>query len=305
MQNENKGFGAPPSRKHKTFDEIELLVSFILVGICGAMARAGLNSLLSFELMGTVWPNFTGCFMMGFVPSLANEVLLPVLGIGLCASITSFSDVITGIFDFSTTRSTSWANDGYAVPLFMARILVELCCCFAAYLSGTHLGELWENYVKPAKLSVSAERKIRRACGVFGVVAWAVCIVTAITTQSSDRVWALYGVFAPLGMWGRYFLSKLNRSHWFKTGTFAANILAVLIACILELCNDLPHVSRLQYDMILGLKTGFSGTLSTMATVVKEITHLSKRYGYLYGLTLFSGYALAFAIIGSYKWSRG
>ena len=299
-----KEYDISPTKKDKLVDEIELLLSFIFLGICGAMARAGLNTLLDFELMGTVWPNFTGCFMIGFAPAFSGDILMPMLGTGLSASITSFSDVITGIFNFSTTRTSSWADDGYAVPLFMARILVELCCCFGAYLAGSHLGEVWEQYIQPSKLSLANERKIRQLCGALGVAAWAVCIVTTATTKDKNRVWALYGVFAPLGLWCRYFISKLNGKGWFKTGTFLTNILATLISCVLELCNQLPNLTSLQYVIITGLKTGFSGTLSTMATFVKEAMHMPKRYGYVYGVTLFAGYILAFVIIGSYKWSR-
>lgn len=285
-------------------DEGEQLLAFIFFALAGSTARSGLNSLLKFEGLGPLWANFTGCFAMAFIPAIAEKRLTPLLGVAFCGSLTSFSEVITDIFTASTTRAPNWKNDGYSVPLFMAQLLIELGCCFAAYQSGAHLLKLWRHFVK-YRLKLRHERILRQIFAVLGIAGWVPCIVTAITTKSSHRQWALFGVFAPFGVYGRFYLSKLNGKHWFKVGTFIANVVATLTACILELCNQLPNITPLQRDMMAGIQSGFAGSLSTMSTFVKEMNTMPVRYGYAYGLiSLFVGYALAFIIIGSYKWTR-
>lgn len=285
--------------------ECELLLAFTFFAIAGNMGRNGLIELTSFESYGSIWPNFTGCVVIAFSSSILNSVLFPLVTTGFCGAMTTFSELITDVFLQSTTPKPNWPNHGYGVPMFMARLLIELNCSFAGYLVGIHLGKLYE-YLQFGKLSVKNEVLVRRLLEFLGLAAWVVCLVTSITTKSEKRWWALSGVFSPFGVWLRYYLAKLNKpNRWFKWGTFAANIFGTLLACVFQTCILLPTTSSLQRQILTALQKGLVGCLTTISTFVKEMNTMRTGKAYIYGIiTLFCAYSLAFIIIGSYKWTR-
>lgn len=285
--------------------EIELLLTMNFLGIAGNMGRSGLVQLLAFENLGSVWPNFTGCFFIAFAPVFFGPVMTVAVTTGFCGAITSFSETITDIFSEATTPLPNWPDDGYGVPLFMARVLLEASCCFAAYLAGTHASIFWTSRRLPV-LRKDIERVLMLVFEVLGVAAWVACLVTAITSPNRSRWWPLSGIFAPFGVWARYYLSKYNRPNvWFKWGTFAANMLSTTISCVLGLCLMLPHRAPAQIQVMIALQRGFCGCLSTFSTFTKEMNTMKTHHGYLYGfISLFCGYALAFIIMGSYKWTH-
>nr|UJH94503.1 Fex1 [Starmerella bombicola] len=285
--------------------EVELLLVMNFLGIAGNMGRSGLIQLLGFENLGSVWPNFTGCFIIAFAPVIFGPVMSVAVSTGFCGAMTSFSETITDIFSESTTPLPNWPDDGYGVPLFMARLLLETSCCFAAYLVGTHLSRFWTSSRLPV-LRKDVERILMVLLEVLGVAAWVVCLVTAITSPNHSRWWPLSGIFAPFGVWARYYLSKFNRSNvWFKWGTFSANMFSTAVSCVLGLCLMLPHRAPAQIQVMLALQRGFCGCLSTFSTFTKEMNTMKTHHGYLYGfISLFCGYSLAFIIMGSYKWTH-
>lgn len=295
----------PVSALSTFVSEIELLLMMNFLGIAGNMGRSGLVQLLAFENLGSVWPNFTGCFLIAFAPVIFGPVMTKVITTGFCGAITSFSETITDIFGEATTPQPYWPDNGYGVPLFMARLLLETSCCFTAYLAGTHMSKLWTSQRLPV-LRKDLERALMLIIEVLGVAAWIVCLVTAITSSNRSRWWPLSGIFAPLGVWTRYYLSKFNRPNgWFKWGTFAANMISTAISCVIGLCLMLPHRTPLQTQVFLALQRGFCGCLSTFSTLTREINTMRTHHGYLYGFfSLFCGYALAFVIMGSYKWTN-
>lgn len=291
-------------RTRRIVEEIELLLAFTFFGIAGGIGRTGLIALTAFEGLGSVWPNFTGCLIMGMSPLVFNSVMLPVITTGFCGSITTFSQMMTTIFLVSTHPQPNWPNHGYGVPMFMARLILELSCSAAGYLVGQHIGRL-HNYLGFRKPSVQTELLIKRLCELLGIAAWVVCLVTTIVYGGLNRKWALSGVFSPFGVFARYYLAKLNKADkWFKTGTFAANIIGTFLTCIFQTCEMLTTTSELQKIVLISLQQGLIGCLTTISTFIKELNTTQTGMAYIYAvITLFCGYSLCFIIIGSYMWT--
>jgi len=294
-----------PSWVIGVLDEVEQLLALSFFGICGSIGRNGLVELLRFENLGSVWSNVTACFVIGLIPVLLGPTLSPVVGTGFCGAMSSFSELITDIFTQSTTPLSDWPNYGYGVPLFIARLILEVSTSFTSYTVGGHAALMLRN-LGYRSLDKKSELAIRRVCEFFGLAAWVVCLVTTITSENRVRTWPLCGVFAPFGVFCRFYLSKLNTDRqWFKWGTFIANVLATILACVCLLCLKLPSITPLQTQMVRGFQRGFTGCFSTMSTFVKEMNTMRMHHGYFYGIvSIFVGYSLAFVIVGSYIWTR-
>lgn len=301
---ESKG---PSSREvfQRVLAEAELLLAFTFLGIAGNTGRAGLIALTSFEDLDSIWPNFTGCVVMGMTPLVFNTVLAPVITTGFCGAMTSFSQMVVNVFVFATTPKANWPNHGYGVPMFIARLILEFGISCAGFLVGTHLGRLFE-WLEIQKMSTQREIMLRRLMEFLGLAAWIVCLVTTIVYGGERREWALGNVFAPFGVFLRYYTSKFNRADkFFKWGTFFANIFGTFLTCIFEVCWMLPSTSALNVVVLKSLQSGFIGSLTTISTFVRELNTMPLGGAYLYGATtIFCGYSLAFIIIGSYIWTR-
>eukprot|EP01057_Protomagalhaensia_wolfi_P003614 Protomagalhaensia_wolfi_Nauph_80__3613@NODE_364_length_2671_cov_42_973404_g274_i0_p2_GENE_NODE_364_length_2671_cov_42_973404_g274_i0NODE_364_length_2671_cov_42_973404_g274_i0_p2_ORF_typecomplete_len123_score12_89CRCB/PF02537_15/1_7e13Solute_trans_a/PF03619_16/0_031_NODE_364_length_2671_cov_42_973404_g274_i021802548 len=121
-------------------------------------------------------------------------------------------------------------------------------------------------------------------------------------------------MMAPLGALLRFALRKLNArsKNWpeilrLQYGTWLANFLAVLVSCLLtrwdrNRSSSSPPDNRLDL-LIHGIISGFSGSLSTIATLVHEMHMLDQStlnkticvdlYVFLTALT---GFALAYIV---------
>lgn len=155
--------------------------------------------------------------------------------------------------------------------------------------------------------------------GVFlGFGCWLGAIFLAIWPPQNrwrgDAVFAL--VFAPLGCILRFFLSiKLNRLvASFPLGIFAANILGT---AVLGLAYDLQRAPLssaggkigggvLGCQILAGITEGFCGCLSTVSTLVAELSSMKKHHAYVYGTTSIGvGFSMLIVISGSLHWTIG
>lgn len=269
--------------------------------IGGALARAGLIALTKFEPWGPLWANVAGCVVMGFHERFVHEDYRQMVGVGFCGCLTSFSSLIVTLYLYSTTPTSGWRTYGYGVMAFLSYLIIELGCSISSYYFGRHLERAFAYY----KLRLNPDLKILRCfMAALGLASWIAVLVVAITVRS-QRHWPLTGVFAPIGVYGRFYAGKLNKPNY-RIGTFMVNILGTILACILTIMEH-PDIgaSPLQVEVLKGLVDGLCGSLTTVSSLVVELTSLPLRHAYLYGFFSF-GVAFCFAVIimGSFYWTR-
>lgn len=289
------GFLAKRLHVLRRIEEYLTLAGF---AIAGTMAREGLIQLTTFELAGSIWANSAGCLIMGLQGSLFGPPLAAFVGIGFCGALTSFSTFMTNLFDYATSPQTTWPNYGWGVPFFLHRLFIEMSVSFSSYYLGKHLGTSLNGPIIPLEW----DRAIVRLLGIFGLLSW-IAVVVISATVSSQRSWPLTAVFAPIGVWTRYWLMPLNRTV-FRLGTIISNMSATIAASILWLCMHLQHDTSTQLAVMAALASGFCGSLSTISSFIAELDMLRLKHAYIYGIsTVAAGFSICIVVMGSYKWT--
>lgn len=308
--------------------------------IAGVLARKGLTALTTYDgayLGGVVWANFAACFVMGLAvesnalwltmlekphPYAAKGSIPLYVGIttGFCGTCSSFSSFILEAFNkAANTLPTTYAypNAGYGVMDALAVAFGQVSVSACGFHAGKHLVTSLEHNFAYA-FSKSVYRATEIATVVLSVAAYVVVVVLAATkNDGSWRAWTLLCVFAPLGAFLRFHLSKhLNgRVPDFPLGTFTANVLGCILLAIFTLlargkahvASKVPLVSLLVGCHVLaGLDDGFCGALTTVSTFVVELFGLADPYAYVYGVaSVVVGFVCVLLILGPYNWAVG
>ena len=90
-------------------------------------------------------------------------------------------------------------------------------------------------------------------------------------------------LFGPFGTMLRWKLATLNgrSSRWqfFPIGTFVSNFVASIVSCSINaiLVASLVNKSSLAHDVLVGIKVGFAGCLSTVSSMVKEVVDITEK----------------------------
>jgi CrcB protein len=138
------------------------------------------------------------------------------------------------------------------------------------------------------------------------------CVGVALETNHSWLCQAWIAVlFAPLGCWLRWVLSRANyslkgRFDWAPAGTFAANMLGTTVSGGLSAIALRADPGPTGLNVIAGASLGFCGALSTVSTFVTEVVKFADvfpdvLYAYTYALATIVGGALV--IITVFGWA--
>lgn len=91
-------------------------------------------------------------------------------------------------------------------------------------------------------------------------------------------------LWGPFGTFLRWKLATLNGKlrienwQWFPIGTFSSNIFASVVSCLINALFTAPMVEKsLAHDMLVGIKLGFAGCLSTVSSMVKEMVEITDK----------------------------
>jgi CrcB protein len=325
---EVSGSLAQPESAWKRRLTIHLMLA--IFGIAGALARIGLDRLTSFpgsQYGGVLWSNFTGTLIMGMLVgcetfcglvgthSHLTKAQIPLyigLTTGLCGSITSFSSFMISLFEFSANQppgSVDYPNPGYGVMVFLSYLFVTLCVSFGGFYVGGHLSGVLDR-VSFKKI----EESLVVTLSVLTVSGYIVILVTCIVI-SRGRYWSFSCLFAPFGVYFRYWISKLLNplSHRFMFGTFLVNMLATILISFLVIFQRGENSSKLlvpgliHCQLVTALQDGFCGNFSTVSTFIAELnSYIRHRDAYLYGgISIGCGFSLVVVILGTYTWTKG
>ncbi|KAL3789583.1 hypothetical protein ACHAWO_009146 [Cyclotella atomus] len=103
-----------------------------------------------------------------------------------------------------------------------------------------------------------------------------------------EKLW-IACLVGPLGTLMRWKFSTLNGElesnnwQWFPIGTFASNVIASVISCLINaIFTDMNTAEdwSLTYDILAATRLGFAGSLSTVSSMVKEMVEISEKNPY-------------------------
>lgn len=261
---------------------------------------------------------------------------------GFCGSFTSFSsfmrDAFLALSNSSTTFSSSSdsfvvpdpaRSGGYSFEAVLAVLISEIAISLFGLYIGGHLALALDS-VCPTIPHALYSKVLDRLAVLVGLGCWIGAIIMSIlppdrpggpasgpSSTWSTETWRgkiLFAiVLAPAGCILRFYVSMLlnSRVASFPLGTFSVNVFGTALEAAFY---ALQHVGlpvgvgggRLGCQILQGAMDGFCGCLTTVSTWVAELSALSHRHAWAYGLsTVVAGVAAMVVVLGSVKWDLG
>ena len=283
---------------------IPVIFALIFFSIIGALFRIWITQVETYNgqpVSNIIYAQYIGCFIMGII--LENKINIELfchtlfigLSTGLCGSITTFSGVMLNAnIEFFNMKG----NDRNVLFDIMAGIdiyFIGFGMSFVGFLMGKHLNIIYnkeKNRVSRKQLiynkktwlnfkTISKADLLIMICGFSSLIVLIV-LLTMINIQK-EYIFAM--IFAPIGSVIRWQCGKFNRNKFmFPVGTLLVNVTGTLIIGLFYLLPKLNDPSTFVCSIIVGLINGFCGCLTTISTWVVEITGMTKKNGYVYGL---------------------
>lgn len=276
----------------------------------------------------------------------AHKKTIPLyigLTTGFCGCLTSFSTFIRDAFlaisndlpsplapysELSLFQSTTTKapNGGFSFMAVIAVLITEIGLSMAALFFGAHMAifaSSWLPRIHPRFL----QQFLDPLTAIIAPLSWiaTICLVILLPQFStaktlwSPEIWRgpfLFSlVFGPVGCLVRFYVSlKLNRRiPTFPLGTFTVNVVGTMI---LGMAFALQHAtigssvfgggSFTGCQVLQGIMDGFCGCLTTVSTLVLELSDLKRQHAYVYGIvSVAAALAMLVVEIGPLRWTRG
>ena len=240
-----------------------------------------------------------GSFVLGFVDLFRDRIphaIFVGVGVGFCGTITTFAtwqvDVarnvgFPGAPSDTSARVYAWFAQqfvGLAVPL--SAIALGGHC---AILAGSAFKSAFDSVFTPEARAL-VDKRIASGGSILDAAIFGTAFVVLVATCASAAVLqtelTVSLTLGPPAALLRYALAlNLNpRSRRFAWGTFVANILGTAIAVMATLLQAGTSSSYVSCMVLAAVQDGFSATLSTISTFVKELRTLAARDSLIYGL---------------------
>ncbi|XWS21597.1 hypothetical protein CRYUN_Cryun30bG0067900 [Craigia yunnanensis] len=251
--------------------------------------------------------NMVGSFLMGWWGvvfkgdiSQVSDILAIGLTTGYLGSVTTFSGWNQKMLDLSVNGHWVQAVLGFLTGLFLAAYSIifgiETAKGFRWILRRLNTStkkEVPSTYVSGILL------KEEFGSGSSGAQLWLACLV------------------APLGVWFRWFLARLNGHglgksrilRWLPFGTLIANVSAACIMAALSIVEKPVNTNNFN-TAATGIQLGFLGCLSTVSTFIAEFNAMRESKhpwrAYVYALiTMGVSFGLGILIYNVPVWTKG
>ncbi|KAG4283060.1 hypothetical protein FPRO06_09733 [Fusarium proliferatum] len=310
----------------------------ILFSIMGTLAREGMTALLVYPgapvIFPTLWVNFAGCLVMGFLAEDPTDLestdseaakkshldvkkTLPLyigLSVGFCGSFTTFSTFVLDSFLAlcngleTPSAPTSDRNKGYSVCALASVVLLTVHVSLGGLFLGAHLAILAQD-IMPSLPYFFMRKVLDPVATILAWICWIGAILLCIYPPSDDwRGSVLFSLaFTPLGVFTRFYLAVFlnGKLPTFPLGTFAANVSGTLILAVVWDLSQILSRPSIGYQLLEGVKNGYCAVVTTVSTLALELSSLQRKHAYRYGTVSFLvSFGLVVIISGSFKWTR-
>ncbi|TGZ80606.1 hypothetical protein EX30DRAFT_55385 [Ascodesmis nigricans] len=299
-----RGFGMVADR---SAHHVKMSAWLTFFSIWGTLGRLGLSALTHYNgapLGGVIWANFAGCLIMGvllqdkklfaFLQAVDGEEVeienekdviaeakktLPLyvgLTTGFCGSLTSFSSFLLECFKQLANVAPTYdgrPTKGYNLMALLAYLISTLALSFSALQLGAHIAIFAHRFTPtlPRRAVTLLDWSVLPAA----VSCWIAAVLMAVFIERwrADALFAC--VFAPLGVYGRYWVSRwLNpRVASFPLGTFVVNVAGTAVLAAVTAGRS-GGDGGAGCGVLRGVADGFCGCLTTVSTFVVEAAGL-------------------------------
>lgn len=259
----------------------------------------------------------------------AHTPLYVAITTGFYGSFTSFSSFILVLFEVSanTTYDLPFPGPAWGVPMWFAYAIVELCVSTTGFTIGKHMAQL----ATPTWFALTQNHihMAHNVTSVLGALSWTAAVVLTIvsslpattsphshltsTLQSGGwRYWALGMTFTPVGVYTRFWVSRLLNPRYLKgkffVGTFIVNVGGTILLAVLMVLRYGGNGAAvdggrpgLKCDVVQAMADGYCGALTTVSTFVAELFALPVPRAYMYGFaSVMVSYGCMTLIYGTY-----
>ncbi|KMT19997.1 hypothetical protein BVRB_1g000200 [Beta vulgaris subsp. vulgaris] len=314
------------------------LIHLAVFGILGVLTRYLLQKLFGPGDVGVTSDgsilyldlpsNMVGSFLMGWfgvvfkgkISSMSDHLAVG-LSTGYLGSLTTFSGWNQKMLDLSVSGHWVFALLGFVIGLFLAAYSIifgiETAKGFSRLLENT------EKSSSSNKFGLNSFKSRLLVLSVLMLV-WGGLLTTSVILEKKEfkdggsgaQLW-LGCLVAPLGVWMRWWLARLNgrglgkagRWRWVPFGTLAANVSAACMMAALATVKEAVNTNDCN-TVASGLQLGLMGCLSTVSTfmaeynAMRESSHPFRAYAYAL-ITIGISFGLGTLIYSVPVWTLG
>ncbi|XWS15094.1 hypothetical protein CRYUN_Cryun35bG0064600 [Craigia yunnanensis] len=327
-----------------SLEYISCLIHLAVFGILGVLTRYLLERLFGPSDLGVtsnqtiVYPNLpsnmVGSFLMGWLGvvfkgdiSQVSDILAIGLTTGYLGSVTTLSGWNQKMLDLSVNGHWVQAVLGFLTGLFLAAYSIifgiETAKGFRWFLKGLNTStkkEVPSTYcnwrLNSCRRHLASMVVLLLVLGVLLSLCGALLKEEFGSGSNGAQLW-LACLVAPLGVWIRWFLARLNGCglgksgilRWLPFGTLIANVSAACIMAALSIVEK--SVNTKNFDTVAtGIQLGFLGCLSTVSTFIAEFNAMRESKhpwrAYVYALiTMGVSFGLGILIYDVPVWTKG
>lgn len=319
-------------QKGTCWEHVTYLFALSVASYAGVIARIYLAKLSQWDgvpLFPSLYAEMVGTAIMGFTISHKgvleknHSAVYQAIATGLCGSITTFSSWNSEATSVLIQANEYPPDNAQRMIGWITILLLGFGMPVASLHFGKHLAHLspWCDRRLQGNLSENEDAQVtprgwRCSAGHCGtaesiliVVLWvfSTVLVTFLPFYFNQFDLMFSCVFSFVGTYTRWHLAPLNAVFKdFKLGTFLVNVLGswILGATLVLKKHFGSQLDQLGAAALTGVATGFCGCLTTVSTFAVELTSLSLRGTYIYGLCSVILAQLGLAIIrGVYLWT--
>nr|XP_034889142.1 fluoride export protein 1-like isoform X2 [Populus alba] len=272
--------------------------------------------------------NMVGSFLMGWWGVVFKEDISKVSGhltigltTGYLGSLTTFSGWNQKMLDLSVSGHWVFSFVGFLIGLFLAAYSIKLgigtAKCFKSFFQRSNRSATLASWrVDNPNHHFAVMVVLVVMLGLLWALSGAMLKEEYNHDSSGAQLW-LGCIVAPLGVWIRWFLARLNGRglgkagslKWIPFGTLIANVSAACIMAALSTVKKAVHTKTCD-TISTGIQFGFLGCLSTVSTFIAEYNAMEESQkswrAYVYALiTIIVSFSLGTLIYSVPVWSRG